>query len=91
MAISVDQVTHIISIPKDYLSPVVGQLYELDTNQLRLDLKTWEATEEGRTEDRTHDHNSTYIVFGVEYDRKFEIIVCILVNIDVVFYCRILG
>jgi hypothetical protein len=64
----------VISIPKAYLTLLAGTLYELDTDQFRKDLRAWEATVQGRTMLRTHDHNSTYTVFGDTYARKVEII-----------------
>jgi len=42
MAISVDWPTKVITIPQDYLIPIIGTLYELDTDQFRLDLKNLE-------------------------------------------------
>lgn len=72
--ITVDIQTKVITVPQAFLSLVSGTLYSLDTNAFRLELKAWEATEEGRTQDRTHDHNSEYTVSGVTYARKIEII-----------------
>ena len=73
MTITVNPVTHIINVPQSDLTLISGTLYELDTNWFRLQLKYWEASEEGRTEDRTHDHNTQYTVAGVTYARKVEI------------------
>ena len=53
---------------------ITGVLYELNTDQFRKDLRAWEASEDGRTEPRTHDHNAEYTVVGVTYARKVEII-----------------
>lgn len=75
MPISVNSVTKVIDVPQSYLTVVTpGVLFELDTDLLRRDLRAWEATEAGRTEDRTHDHNPQYTVAGVTYARKVELI-----------------
>lgn len=75
MPISVNPVTKVIDVPQSYLTVVTpGVLFELDTDQFRRDLRAWEATEAGRTEDRTHDHNPEYTVAGVTYARKVELI-----------------
>lgn len=74
MTISVNAVTHIILVPQSYLTLVSAGLYELNTDIFRKDLRTWEASTEGRTELRTHDHNTEYTVAGVTYARKIEII-----------------
>jgi hypothetical protein len=52
----------------------VGTLYELDTDQLRLDLKALEANEEGIVFLDTHLHKSEYTVAGINYARAIEII-----------------
>lgn len=74
MAITVDRLTNVISVPQADLDHVTGTLYECDTNWLRLQLKAIEASEEGIVEDDMHDHNTTYTVVGVTYARKIEII-----------------
>jgi hypothetical protein len=74
MAISIDWGNQIILVPKSYLTHIAGLLYELDTNQFRLDLKALEASEAGMCHLDTHDHNTTYVVSGVTYARKLEII-----------------
>lgn len=74
MSISVDPLNHIISIPQDYLTLISGTLYELDTNQFRLDLKSWEDSEEGIGQLKTHNHNTTVLISGVTYARAIEIL-----------------
>ena len=75
MAISVNAVTRVISIPRsDLIEVVAGVLYDLDTDQFRKDLRLWESSEEGRTRPTTHSHNTEYTVMGSTYARKVEII-----------------
>ena len=74
MAISVNVGTKIISIPQSYLTLVSGIQYTLDTNQLRLDLRDWEDSEEGIIADKTHIHKTKSVLSGVTYARIFEII-----------------
>lgn len=72
--ISVDWVTKIISVPQSYLSSLGGGVYELDTNQFRLDLKDLEDDEEGMPFLDTHRHNTEVTLAGVTYARTLEII-----------------
>jgi hypothetical protein len=74
MAISVDEVTKIITIPKADLTFLSGIDYELDTNAFRLELKTWEASEAGSWRSITNLHNPEYIISGVTYARAINII-----------------
>jgi len=74
MPISVDPVTHIIDIPQNYCTQVVGTLWKMDTNQFRKDLSLWAATEEGRTEPFPYSHNTEYNIVGSTYARKVEIL-----------------
>lgn len=74
MPLIISPVTRIILIPQSYLTHVSGTLFKLDTDQYRKDLRSWEESEEGRTETRTHDHNSEYTAAGVTYARKVELI-----------------
>lgn len=74
MAISINWATKVINVPQAYLTPVSGSLYELDTNQFRLDLKALEASEAGSVFDDTHRHNTEVTVAGVTYAKFFEII-----------------
>lgn len=66
--------TYKIQVPKSYLTLVSGTLYELDTDQFRLDLKALEASEDGMPFPKTHDHNTQYSVAGVTYARSIEIL-----------------
>ncbi len=74
MAISIDWANGVINVPKSYLTLIGGTLYELDTNQFRLDLKDLEDGEEGMMFPDTHTHNAPVTVAGVTYARTIEII-----------------
>jgi hypothetical protein len=74
MSISVNWATKVIFVPQNYLSLVSGSVYELDTNQFRLDLKALEASSEGMPFDDTHAHNTQVTVGGVTLARVVEII-----------------
>lgn len=67
--LSVDLITHIISVPKADLTLISGTLYEHDTNAFRLELKSWEDSEEGITQPKTHNHNTAVTVAGTTYAR----------------------
>ena len=73
MAITVDWGTKIIHVPQSYLTHISGTLYELDTDQFRLDLKSLEDDEEGMPFPKTHIHNTTYTIAGVTYARAIQI------------------
>jgi hypothetical protein len=74
MAISIDWATQIITVPQSYLTHISGALYELDVDQLRLDLKDIEDSEEGMAFPDTHRHNTAVTLSGVTYARTVEII-----------------
>lgn len=74
MAISIAWATKIITIPQSYLTDLGGGVYELDTDQFRLDLKDLEDSEEGMPFPTTHNHNTTVTVGGVTLARVIEII-----------------
>lgn len=74
MAITVDPLTKIISVPQSDLTFVSGTLYEMDTDWFRLQLKAWEASAEGMPFEDTHTHNTSVTVAGVTYFRTIEII-----------------
>lgn len=77
MAISINWLTFEIYIPKSYLTlvqMVPTEIYSMDTNQFRLDLKALEETEEGMTFPKTHNHNPPVSVGGVELARVIEIL-----------------
>lgn len=74
MAISINWSTKIITIPQSYLTLVSGSVYELDTDQFRLDLKSLEDDEVGIPHLDTHRHNTEVVLGGVTYSRFIEII-----------------
>lgn len=78
MAISINWLTKVITIPTSFLTLVSGaggpgSLYELDVNALRLALKDIEDSD-GMPYLDTHRHNSPVTLSGVTYTRTFEII-----------------
>ena len=79
MAITVTPGTKTIYIPQSYLTLLSGlgvgatEVYELDVDELRLDLKDWEDSEEGMAEPNTHRHETESTISGVTYARKFVI------------------
>ena len=74
MAVSINWPTKVISIPQSYLTNLGGGGYELDVDELRLDLKDLEDSEEGMAFLSTHNHNTTVTLSGVTYSRTFEVI-----------------
>lgn len=74
MAIAIDEVTKIISIPQADLTFISGTTYQLDTDAFRLELKNWEASLPGSWRSRTHLHNPEYVISGVTYARAINII-----------------
>ena len=74
MAVTVDYLTSIISVPQADLTFVSGTLYELDTDWLRLQLHALQDDEEGMPFDDMIDRNEPYTVVGVSYAQKLEII-----------------
>jgi hypothetical protein len=74
MAISVNPLTHVISIPKADLTLISGTIYELNTNTFRLALKTWEASEDGIYKLKTHLHNTEVTIAGITYARSINIL-----------------
>ena len=74
MAISIDWGTKVISVPQSYLTLISGTLYNLDTNQFRLDLRALEASDPGMAYLKTHNHNTTVTLSGIDYARVVELI-----------------
>ena len=74
MPISITWGTKTINVPQSYLTNITGTLYELDTEQFRLDLKALEDDEAGIAFPDTHRHATEVIVAGVTYARVIEII-----------------
>ena len=67
-------ITKVITIPQSYLTHVSGDVYELDVNQFRLDLKSIEGSEEGMPFLDTHRHNTEVGIGGITLSRVVEII-----------------
>ena len=68
MAISVNWITHVIFVPRTYMtliqsSPV--EIRELNTNAFRYDLRDLEDDPDGRPWPKTHDHNADVLVGGI--------------------------
>lgn len=74
MAISINWLTRVISIPQGYLSPLGGVNYQLDVEQFRNDLKDIEDDEDGIVHPKTHNRNAPVTLAGVIYAQTFEII-----------------
>jgi hypothetical protein len=74
VAISVTWGTKVINVPQADLTPLGGDLYELDVNALRLALKDLEDDPEGMPFPDTHRHNTEIVLSGDTYARTFEII-----------------
>jgi hypothetical protein len=74
MAITVDPITLIISVPQADITFISGTLYELDTDWFRLQLKAWEASAEGMPFEDTHVHNTQVTVAGTTFFRTIEIV-----------------
>ena len=73
--ISVNWETKVITVPKSYLLLVSGSVYQLDTNQFRLDLRDLEdEVGEGMLYPNTHNHVAPMTVSGVALARVIEII-----------------
>jgi len=72
--ITIDWGAKIINIPQSYLTDLGGGVYELDTDQFRLDLKDLEDDEEGMNFPDTHRHTTEVVLSGVTYARFVEII-----------------
>lgn len=72
--ITINWITKVIFVPQAYLTSIGGGVFELDTNQFRLDLKDLEDDADGMTFLDTHRHNTEVTLAGVTYARFFEII-----------------
>ena len=74
MAISVNPLTHVITIPQADLTLVSGTLYTLDTNDFRGWLNGWNDSAEGMVQPKTHNHFTEYEVAGTTYARAIIIL-----------------
>jgi hypothetical protein len=69
MPVTVNWGTKVINITQSYLTPLGGSVYELDLNELRLDLKDLEDGAEGMAFPDTHYHNTEVTFSGVTLAR----------------------
>jgi len=74
MAFSIDPLTYVITIPQVDLTFVSGTLYNHDTEAFRLELKSWEDSNEGIVQPKTHNHNTEVTIVGTTYARSIEIL-----------------
>ena len=74
MALSIDWSLKRITIPQADLTLVSGSLYELDTNQFRLDLHALLDDENQIWMDDAFSHNTEVTVAGTTFARTIEII-----------------
>jgi len=74
MALSLDPDTKVITIPKADLTLITGTLYELDTNQFRLDVGILLASETYVWMDYAFSHNTEVTVAGTTFARIIEFI-----------------
>lgn len=77
MAISIDPLTFVIFVPKSDLTLVQAtptEIYELDLNWFRLELKAYEAAEYGIYLYKTHNHNTEVTLGSLTFARVIEIL-----------------
>jgi hypothetical protein len=74
MAITIDWNTKIISVPQSDLTLISPNIYELDVDWFRLQLKSIEDSEEGIVFPSTHEHVQESVLSGVTYARQVKII-----------------
>ena len=70
----IDWATRIVSVPQADLTPVGGDVYDLNTNTFRLATKVLEASETGIVFPDITRHNTTVLLGGIQYARTIEII-----------------
>lgn len=74
MAVTVNHLTKVISVPQADLTFVTGTLYELDTNWFRLQISALLAAEDGMPWEDILLHNTEVTVAGTTFARTIEII-----------------
>ena len=77
MAIDVNWVTGVITIPKADMPVIQASPFEIrsiDVEQLHLDLRTIQASVQGAPYSVTHDHVREYTLSGVTYPRALSIL-----------------
>ncbi len=74
MALSIDPATKVISVPQADLTLISGTLYELNTNQFRLDVLALLDDEDYIWMDDAFIHNTEVTVAGTTFARTIEVI-----------------
>ncbi len=77
MALDVDWISGVITVPKadtTLVSAGPPEIRKYDVDAFRLELRTLEASEDGRPWLHTHDHETESELSGVTYARKVKII-----------------
>ena len=74
MAITINWITQVITVPQSFLTPIGPNLFELDVDVFRLALKDIEDSTDGITFLDTHRHVTETVISGVTYARFVEII-----------------
>jgi len=74
MAITIDHATSIISVPQADLTFISGTLYEMDTNQFRLDVGAMLDDSDGIVLDDVFIHNTEVTVAGTTFARTIEVL-----------------
>jgi hypothetical protein len=74
VALSINHATRVIFVPQADLVPLGGEVYQLDVDAFRLELKDYEDGSNGMALPDTHRHNVPVTLSGVVYSRTFEII-----------------
>jgi|LGOV01.1.fsa_nt_gb hypothetical protein len=74
MALSIDWITRIITVPQSYLDLVSGAIYNLDTHQFKKDINDIMDNAEGMVNPDVISHNTVVVLGGIPYARTIEII-----------------
>jgi hypothetical protein len=74
MAISIDWISRVISVPQADLTMLSATEYELDTDAFHITLRDLEASEPGAPWPTTHTHNTEAVLGGITFARLIEII-----------------
>ena len=69
MAISIDWITKVISVPQADLTQISATEYTLDTNAFHISLRDLEAAVAGAPFATTHTHNTEVVLGGITYAR----------------------
>lgn len=72
--ISIDWAAQIINVPQSHLTPVGGNVYELDAHEFFLDIKALEASEEGQPFPDAVRHNAAVSLSGIVLGHVVQII-----------------